>query len=58
MGTQAVTFGTARLIFCRVNANFLARGPKKSGGPGPPPEASLKSGPRAEKTFCGANDHR
>ena len=58
MGTRAVTFGTTRLIFFRVNANFLARGVEKSGGPGPAPEASLNTGPRAEKRFCGANDHR
>ena len=58
MGTRAVTFGTARLFFCRVNANFLARVVKKSGGPGPAPEASLNTGLRAEKRFCGANDHR
>ena len=57
MGTRAVTFGTARLIFCRVNANFLTRGLKKSGGPGPPPRGQPKHW-RAEKRFCGANDHR
>ena len=55
MGTRAVSFCTARLIFCRVNANFLARGVKKSGRPGPPREvvlASLKGGPYAEKIYC------
>ena len=49
MATRAVTFGTVRLIFCRVNAIFLAHSPKKSGVPGPPREvvlARLKSGPR------------
>ena len=43
-------------FFCLVDANFLARGPKKSGGPEPPPEvvlACLKGGPCAEKIFCG-----
>ena len=48
MGTRAVTFATIRLIFCRVNAIFLADSPEKirqawstsEGGPG------LKSGPR------------
>ena len=40
-GTLAVTFGTARLIFCHVKANFLASGPKNSGGPGPPPVAGV-----------------
>lgn len=62
MGTRAVSFCTARLIFCRVNANFLARGVKKSGRPGPPREVVLprliKSGPRAEKRFCEAFGHR
>ena len=55
MVTRTVTFGTAHLIFCRVDANFLARGPKKSGGAEPPPEvvlACLKGGPCAEKIFC------
>ena len=51
MGTRAVTFGAARLIFCRVNANFLARGPKKSDGPKKWPAC-----PR-EKRFCGAFSH-
>ena len=49
MGTRAVTFGTVRLIFCRVNAIFLAHSPKKSGRPRQPREvvlAPLKSGPR------------
>ena len=61
MGTRAVTYRLARLIFCRVSANCLARGTKKSGGPGPPREvvlARLKSGSRAEKRFCGAFGHR
>ena len=48
MGTRVVTFATIRLIFCRVNAIFLADSPEKirqalttsEGGPG------LKSGPR------------
>ena len=51
MGTRAVTYRLARLIFCRVSANCLARGTKKSGGPGPPREvvlARLKSGSRAD----------
>ena len=62
MGTRAVSFCTVRLIFCRVNANFWARGPKKSGRPGPPREVVLprliKSGPRAEKRFCEAFGRR
>ena len=52
--------GSARLIFCRVNAKFLARSPKELGEPGPPREvvlASLNSGPRAKKRFCGAFGH-
>ena len=58
--TQAVTFGSTRLIFCRVNAKFLARSPKELGEPGPPREvvlASLNSGPRAKKRFCVAFGH-
>ena len=61
MCTRAITFGTDRLIFCRVNAKFLARGPQNSGRPGPHREvvlARLKSGPRAKKRFCGAFGHR
>jgi len=61
MVTWTVTLGTALLIFCRVDANFLARGAKKSGGPEPPPEvvlACLKSGPCAEKIFCGVESPR
>ena len=50
--TQAVTFGSTRLIFCRVNAKFLARSPKELGEPGPPREvvlASLNSWPARQK---------
>lgn len=54
MVTWTVSLRTARLFFCLVDANFLARGPKKSGGPESPPEvvlACLKGGPCAEKIF-------
>ena len=60
VGTRTVTFGSDRLIFCRVNAKFLARSPKELGEPGPPREvvlAGLNSGPRAKKRFCGALGH-
>ena len=56
--TQAVTFGS--IIFCLVNAKFLARSPKELGEPGPPREvvlASLNSDPRAKKRFCVAFGH-
>ena len=60
MGTRAVTFGTARLILCHVNANFFARGPKKvlrarttsRGGPG-----STKKWPTFREIW-GAFGHR
>ena len=60
VGTRAVTFGSAHLIFCLVNAKFLARCPKELGEPGPPREvvlAGLNSDSRAKKRFCVAFGH-